>query len=171
MMDRQRSTLVARHRPWPRSVTGHARLKKPRVRFGLISRRLDRLRGPLGVGIDQVAVAEFERLPFEEHQPFYRRLFTAEEIAYCRVQPLPAQHFGARFAAKEAAVKAYSQLVRLAYWQVEVIRGTDGAPALRLWNADRSGLAAEGKWYRAFVSLSHTDELATALVIVCKKRS
>ena len=82
------------------------------------------------------------------------------------MQANPAQHFAARFAAKEAAVKAYSGVARLAYWQIEVIRAANGAPSLRIWDVDWLAAATGLESYRPLVSLSHTDELATAIVVL-----
>ena len=123
-----------------------------------------------GVGIDHVDVAEFERLEFDRNAAFYRRCFSVDEIAYCRAQAGSAPHFAARFAAKEAAVKAFSSVAELAYWQIEVTRAANGAPALRIWNEDRSAPAEGLEAYSALVSLSHTHQLASAVVAVGKTR-
>jgi holo-[acyl-carrier protein] synthase len=124
---------------------------------------------PVGVGIDQVMVADFERQPFVDNKAFYERLFSADEIAYCLGQAAPAQHFAARYAAKEAAVKACSAIVPLAYWQVEVRRATDGAPSLQFWNEARSGPQLELRSIRALISLSHTETVASAVVVLCAR--
>lgn len=123
-----------------------------------------------GIGIDHVEVAEFDRLVFDQNAAFYRRCFSVDEIAYCRAQPGPALHFAARFAAKEAAVKAFSSVAELAYWQIEVTHAPNGAPALRIWNDDHSAPAEGLDAYSALVTLSHTDLLASAVVAVGKKR-
>jgi holo-[acyl-carrier protein] synthase len=123
----------------------------------------------IGVGVDTADIADFEALPFDQNTPFYYRMFSTDEIAYCQSQAFAARHFAARFAAKEAAVKALSGVVQLGYWQVEVVRTSAGAPALRFWNHDRSGPAGELNPYRSLVSLSHTDALATAFVVVYER--
>lgn len=122
----------------------------------------------LGVGVDSVDVVDFERLPFEDNVAFYRRVFTAAEIEYCLSRPHPAQHFAARFAAKEAAVKAFNQDLQVAYWQVEVERAADGSPRLRVWNADRTDLLELMGAARALVSLSHSAQVATAVVVLTR---
>ena len=120
---------------------------------------------PSGLGIDIVEVKEFERLPYAEHPSFYQRCFTPDEITYCRSRPAPAQHFAARFAAKEAAVKALDGITPLAYWQVEVTRSADGAPALHFWNRERTARLTDNP-FRALVSLTHSNSLAAAAVVV-----
>jgi holo-[acyl-carrier protein] synthase len=124
---------------------------------------------PVGVGIDQVMVADFERQVFVDNKAYYERLFSADEIAYCLGQAAPAQHFAARYAAKEAAVKACNAIVPLAYWQIEVQRASDGAPALHFWNEQRSGPQRQLTAYRALVSLSHTETVASAVVVMCAR--
>src|SRR5438309_10842638 len=93
----------------------------------------DVLHMPVGVGIDVVDVSDFERLSGGRFAGFYQRCFTEREIAYCHAQARPAQHFAARFAAKEAAVKALAAYTQLGYWQIEVERQPDGRPTLVLW--------------------------------------
>jgi holo-[acyl-carrier protein] synthase len=128
------------------------------------------LAGAIGIGVDTVAITDFAALPFLNNQPFYERMFSPAEIAYCLTQAVAAPHFAARFAAKEATVKAFSSVTPLGYWQVEVVRAAHGAPGLRLWNEDRTGPAAELVGYRPLISLSHTDALATAFVVVYDER-
>jgi holo-[acyl-carrier protein] synthase len=125
----------------------------------------------VGIGVDVAEVAAFEALPFDQHHAFYRRMFSPDEIAYCRSQAAASRHFAARFAAKEAAVKALSGVVELGYWQVEVVRNAVGAPALRFWNENRTDAADELDAYRSLLSLSHTDALATAFVVVFERRT
>jgi phosphopantetheine--protein transferase-like protein len=102
---------------------------------------------------------------------FYRRCFTDEEIAYCEAQPAPAQHFAARFAAKEAAVKALSRVTNLAYWQIEVTRDEAGAPGLRIWDEARQALLDILPDQQLLVSLTHTDTTAAAIVVVSPRRT
>jgi len=131
------------------------------------ARRQEQVCGcPLGLGIDLVEVAEFERLLLPDHSAFYRRCFSAAEREYCLAQPVPARSLAARFAAKEAAVKAFSQIESLAYWQVEVVRSADGAPALCLWDVERTEPLAWAQDYQTLLSLTHTDSLAAAIVLL-----
>src|SRR5437762_7254279 len=123
----------------------------------------------VGIGVDTAEIGAFEALPFDQNSAFYRRMFSADEITYCRAQARAAQHFAARFAAKEAAVKALSGVVHLGYWQVEVVRNALGAPSLRYWSEDRTAAAPELEPFRSLVSLSQTDALATAFVVVYER--
>lgn len=124
-----------------------------------------------GVGLDVCDVADFEQRSLETHAAFYARCFSQQEIDYCCAQAAPYQHFAARFAAKEAAIKALGNITPLAYWQVEVIRGSNGAPGLRVW--DESRLAPLGLMdeYRLLVSLTHTDTTAAAIVVACPRKT
>ncbi len=122
----------------------------------------------VGIGIDLVEIAEFERRRPADHPHFYERFFSPEELAYCLSRPSAAQHFAARYAAKEATVKALNGIVPLAYWQIEVIRRNDGEPRLAVWNAERSGPLAELAPFTTFISLSHSQSLAAAAVVVSR---
>jgi holo-[acyl-carrier protein] synthase len=119
----------------------------------------------LGIGTDLVEVARIAR-ELELRGPL-EGVFTPAELAYCTSMHNPAQHFAARFAAKEALVKALAaaQQSGLFWIEIEVQRGPNGEPSLVLSGrikaiADRLGVK------RIHVSLSHTGELAFASVIV-----
>lgn len=123
-----------------------------------------------GLGVDIAPVAPFrERLPVGE-TAFDRLVFTDGERAYCRTQADPARHLAARFAAKEAAVKALSGRARVAVPQVEIVRdGETGRPGARLVSRRGEPVPDIGKCEMQ-VSLSHSAEHALAGVIVLFSR-
>jgi len=91
---------------------------------------------------------------------FAERLFTPAERVYCEGKPAPAQHYAARFCAKEAFAKALGQ--PLAWHEVEVVREDDGPPMLRTTGAAAVTLA--GRIVR--LSLSHAGDYAIAMVLI-----
>ena len=121
----------------------------------------------IATGIDLVEIARVQEMIDRHGARFRDRVFTEAEIDYCEGQALRSVSYAARFAAKEAAMKAlgtgWAGGVR---WRdIETIRGDAGAPALQF-----SGRALEifqtlGA-RKAHLSLSHTAELATAQVIL-----
>jgi len=118
-------------------------------------------------GVDLVEIARLERTLSEHRERFMQRCFTPAERAYAESRPKrEAQHLAARFAAKEAALKAIGSGWRdgIAWTDVEVRLLPSGAPTLSV--TGRAGeLARErgiGGW---IVSLSHTDAYALASVI------
>jgi holo-[acyl-carrier protein] synthase len=118
-----------------------------------------------GIGTDIVETARF--LPERLSGRGRARIFTDGERAYCDAQRYPERHYAARFAAKEAAVKALASLMPgLVISQVEVVRLPSGAPVLRLV----AGLASSAPpafptGLRLHVTLSHSDAYATATVV------
>jgi len=117
----------------------------------------------VGVGVDIVEVA---RIRAAVERPttgarFRTRVFTPEERAYCERRRNAAESFAARFAAKEAVMKALGRL--LGWCDIEVVR-TDGPPGVRLHGRAAARAAALGV-QRISLSLSHTAELAIAHVI------
>ena len=99
---------------------------------------------------------------------FRERVFTETEREYCdsRGEHVSAQHYAARFAAKEAAFKALGTGWRggLSWHHVEVTSTEEGAPLLLLSGHARELFEALGAT-RAHLSLSHTSEHAVAQVI------
>jgi holo-[acyl-carrier protein] synthase len=121
----------------------------------------------LGVGIDLCDIARMERELAREGGGFRDEVFSPAEIAYCEAMRLPALHYAARFAAKEAVFKALTAAgVSGATWRdVEIARGPSGEPRVVLHGA--VGLAAHQRGVeRVAVSLTHTRELAAACAAV-----
>ncbi len=120
-----------------------------------------------GLGIDIVSVARIASLR-ERHGPrFLERCFRPDEIALARARgPRGDEVLASRWAAKEAFVKALGGPgLRVPLRDVEVVRGQDGAPTLRLHGAAAAALAAAGA-ARALVSLSHEHDHAVATVVL-----
>ena len=120
----------------------------------------------LGIGIDLCTVARMQKeLDAPEHG-FLETVFTAAEIAHGESRPHPAEHFAARFAAKEATLKALAGSgASGSFWlDIEVASAGDGAPRLVLHGRARD-IADELGVRQWHVSLSHDRQLATATVI------
>jgi holo-[acyl-carrier protein] synthase len=113
-----------------------------------------------GVGIDLLEIGRMERA-IERHPRLAERVFTADELAYARARGRrPARHLAARFAAKEAAVKALG-LSSFGLREIEVVAGEP--PTLRLHG--RAAEAARARDVALHVSLTHSQEMAAAVVI------
>jgi len=120
-----------------------------------------------GIGTDIVRVPRFERFIERQDMALLERMFTADELAYAMPRKCAAQHLAARFASKEAFVKALGLGLRdgITWHDMEVVRDDLGAPSLKL-----SGRAAEimrqRKLSNSFLSYSHEDEYAVATVVL-----
>jgi holo-[acyl-carrier protein] synthase len=119
-----------------------------------------------GIGVDLVEIARVQKL-IEEDTGFAERIFTETEIAYCESKFSKAQHYAARFTAKEAFFKALGTGFRegMSWQDVEVENDALGKPQLRL-----AAVALEQfkkrKLKKATLSLSHTRDMAVALVVI-----
>ena len=121
----------------------------------------------LAVGVDVVDVARFA-LALERRPRLIERLFTARERADTRERP---ERLAARFAAKEAVLKALgSGLGDASFQSIEVRRTPSGAPEIVL-HAEARDLAAARGVATLHVSLSHTQATATAFVIASSEVS
>jgi holo-[acyl-carrier protein] synthase len=116
------------------------------------------------VGLDAVDIGRFRKV-LERRPRLSQRLFSVSEMATVSGRSDPVPGLAARFAAKEAAMKALGTgLGGIRFGDVEVVTESSGAPRLRV-----SGLAktrADALGVRAWrVSLTHTSELAAAVVV------
>ena len=121
-----------------------------------------------GVGIDQVDIARVERMLERKGERMLGRLFTADEVTYAKSRTRPAMHLAARLAAKEAAFKALagSQDARLIGWrEVEVVPRDGHSPTL-LFRGRAEARFRELEIRRVWLSLTHTDTAAAALVVL-----
>jgi holo-[acyl-carrier protein] synthase len=118
----------------------------------------------LGVGVDLCEVDRMRRV-LARTPGLVARVFTDNEQAYCRERRDPVERFAARFAAKEAVLKAMGVgLGACAFREIEVVRVESGTPSLVL-HGTAAELAASrgiGAWH---LSLTHTSTMAEALVI------
>lgn len=122
----------------------------------------------LGIGVDLVDVDRMERLLEQRwSKRFLSRVFSPEEIAACQASALPAQCFAARFAAKEALVKAlgsgFSRGVRPG--QIHVRGGERNRPRIELYGTALD-VASSMNAGAIHVSLTHTRSSACAVVVV-----
>lgn len=118
----------------------------------------------VGLGIDLCQVSRIERALLRHPGRFAARLYTAAERGYCEARAYPAQHYAARFAAKEALLKALKVPPGLSWHEIEVRQDEDGAP--RLWLSGRAKDAADRLGVaRLHLSLTHSGDSAAAFVI------
>ena len=119
-----------------------------------------------GIGVDMVEIGRVQKL-IEQDAGFAERMFSEKEIAYCESKFSRAQHYAARFTAKEAFFKALGTGFRdgMGWQDVEVENDALGKPQLRL-AAVALAQFKKRKLKRALLSLSHTREMAVALVVI-----
>ena len=126
-----------------------------------------------GCGVDVVELPRFRQALARGGEPFMRRIFTAQEAAYARARRKTSLlHLAGRFAAKEAVIKALSQVdpARVpAMNQVEVRNDRLGRPSIVLHDQDGRPARRSGRRHRRLqvhISLSHVDTVAVASAIV-----
>ena len=120
-----------------------------------------------GLGTDLARVARFRRFLDDGKQTLLERLFTAGERAYALAKADPAPFLAARFAAKEAGMKAFGLGWRdgLSWHDFEVLRDPLGRPLLRL-SGRAAELASERGVTATHLSYSHDGDYAVATVIL-----
>ena len=120
---------------------------------------------PFGCGIDVVELPRFRRAMARGGRAFMRRVFTPQEEAYARARRRTRLlHLAGRFAAKEAVIKAISQIDprrMLAMNQVEVLNDRLGRPHVVLHGRS-------SKRVTVHISLSHVDTVAVASAIAVR---
>lgn len=120
----------------------------------------------VGHGIDLIEVARIAQMQERHGQRFLDRVFTPAEQAYAASSKRCVEHLAARFAAKEAALKAIGTGWRdgIAWTDVEVVVEPSGRPVLRLHHA-AAEVAKELGITSWTISLTHTASHAIASVI------
>jgi len=113
------------------------------------------------VGVDLVEIKRIEAAVDAWGEPFLSRVFTVSELELCRGK---SPSLAARFAAKEAVMKALGTGFRGAGWsEIEVLADSHGQPVVNLRGRAKK-LADELGIKELAVSLSHSDHLAIAYV-------
>jgi holo-[acyl-carrier protein] synthase len=121
----------------------------------------------IGTGIDIAEVPRIEASIARFGDRFLRRIFTEAEIRYCESKANRVERFAARFAAKEAAMKAIGTGWNhgVTWRDVEVCRQPGGRPTIAFHGKAAEFAAKLGAVHIA-LSLSHTEEYAIAQVIL-----
>jgi holo-[acyl-carrier protein] synthase len=116
----------------------------------------------LKVGVDCERISRFKRLPYDKMENFYKRIFTPREIEYCVSCREPYHRFAARFAAKEAVIKALNGILKPYYKDIEVRKEKNGEPKIHI---DKKQFR-KVKALSMSLSLAHSKTHAIAFVIV-----
>lgn len=121
----------------------------------------------IGIGIDLVEVARIGRMVERYGRRFVDRVYTAHEVEACRRRGAAAQEFAARWAAKEALMKAVGTGWRggVLFRDIENYNLPSGKPMIRLHGRVKK-LAQRLGGRRIHVSISHEREYAVAVVIL-----
>ena len=116
-----------------------------------------------GIGVDLVQISRMREVIARWEDRFLHRVFTDGEIAYCRARRDPVPHFAARFAAKEAGLKALGTGLRLGIqWrELEVVRERGQAPTLVLSGRSRE-IGRQRGGDRMLLALTHDGDYALA---------
>ncbi len=119
----------------------------------------------LETGIDLVEVQRVEQAIAKYGERFLNRVFTEEELAYCRGRP---RELAARFAAKEAMSKLLGVGIQhpdgVQWREIEVVSGKRGKPSVKLTGS--AAQRAQKIGFRKFsLSLSHSRDHAIAMVV------
>ena|SRR6476619_5112383 len=121
----------------------------------------------VGTGVDITEVDRIEAAVKRFGDRFLHRVFTPAEVRYCMGKPNAAERLAARFAAKEAGMKAIGTGLHYGItWQdVEVVRLPGQRPVLQ-FHGKAAEFASRLGCKRTHLSLSHTRKQAIAYVIL-----
>lgn len=121
-----------------------------------------------GIGTDLIRVDRMKKL-VARGKSYLEGIFTENEINYCESKTRKAEHYAARYAGKEALMKALGCGWRdgIAFSEIEISNDEQGKPKLSLQGKAES-VFRELHIKQASISLSHIDEIAIAIVILEK---
>ena len=120
------------------------------------------------LGTDLIQVMRIKKVINRWGERFLNRIFTPDEIAYCKRKKAPEICLAARFAAKEAAMKAVGTGFsdKVSWKDFEVIRDGRGKPGIRL--SERMKKRLENRII--LISLTHTQEYALAVALLTERK-
>jgi holo-[acyl-carrier protein] synthase len=121
----------------------------------------------LGIGADLVEISRIEHMLEKYGTRFEERIFTERERKYCRQCARPAMNYAARFAAKEAFLKALGTGMSqgLNWREVEVVRNSAGCPSIQL-SGKAQAFAETRRMNRIHLTLSHSKDQAISVVAI-----
>lgn len=115
----------------------------------------------LAIGIDIEDNSRFENKNLIDDEMFLKKIYTQSELDYCFKSKLSAHHLCARFCAKEAVVKAFSNIYPklIPYSKIEILKNQNGSVYVNI-------LIDELKKYKILLSISHEKEKSIAFVVI-----
>ena len=115
-----------------------------------------------GIGVDTIEINRIKKT-IEANEKFLEKVFTDNEIKYCKAKKNSFESYAARFAAKEAFSKALGTGVGKSFsWlDIEILNDKLGKPAIRMVNK----ILIDSK-SKIHLSLTHTKDYSTAFVII-----
>jgi holo-[acyl-carrier protein] synthase len=121
----------------------------------------------IGIGVDLVDCSRIQHSMDRFGDRFLHRVFTEGEVAYSMSMKFPARHLAARFAAKEAVSKAFGTGIGKAMgWRdIDIQKKPSGEPFL-VFSGPAEDLAKRRGVVNALITLSHTDHLAMACIVL-----
>lgn len=121
----------------------------------------------VGLGVDIAEIDRLQKAMTRHGRPFLERVFTPTEIQYCERHKSKFERYAARFAAKEAAMKALGTGWRrgVRWRDIEIKNEAGGKPVLHLHGKAGEHATRLGAT-RFVVSITHTGNLAFAQVIL-----
>jgi len=102
------------------------------------------------IGIDIENITNFPNVNDYREDPFYKTHFTANEISYCILKPVPIESFAGLFCLKEAICKTNEAFRKISFNQIEITHTPEGKPIYPGYG----------------LSVSHTKEVATGVAII-----
>lgn len=120
----------------------------------------------IGIGVDLVKISRIEKAG-NGHPGFLERVFTEKEREYCERKKYPPQHYAARFASKEAILKAFGTGLTsgMKWTDIEVLRGDGGGPIVNIFGAARDLADLKGV-KQVLLSYSHDEGYAVAQAVL-----
>ena len=120
----------------------------------------------IGVGIDMIEVDRvIEKI--DKKNGFREKIFSEAEIVFCESKKNKTESYAARFAVKEAFLKATGLGLTLGFTlsEIEVVNDDLGKPSINLMG-DIKRKSAENNWNKIHLSISHLKNVACAIVII-----
>lgn len=120
----------------------------------------------IGIGTDLVKISRIEKAG-KDHPGFLERVFTQKEREYCSRQKFPAQHYAARFASKEAVLKAFGTGLSagMKWTDIEVLHGEGGGPIVNISGVAKDLADLKGVT-QIMLSYSHDEGYAVAHAVI-----
>lgn len=121
-------------------------------------------------GVDISSVRRMQQAIERHGKRFIQRIFTPAEAAYCETKRMKYEHYAARFAAKEAAMKAFEvrRENRYRFREIEVRRAPTGKPGIYMSEISRKRFRVPDNC-QLELSMAHEREFAIATVLMVVK--
>ena len=120
----------------------------------------------IGIGVDILDIRRIQHLFQKFENQFEKKIFTKQEIEFCKKRKSSIESFAKMFSIKEAVIKAISDVSGIFWHDIEILHDKNGKPSVNLTGNALKNLKKKTEKFNMEISVSDEPPYVTAFVVI-----